>query len=387
MEDSSQNINSQDPIKLGVIGCSLSHAKYHSALMSLPDIKVTALTDPNKNEAKAWARELRNRPAICDDISDLLAQPLDGVLITTPLLDRSQAVADALRSDIPVLVELPFATDLATMDDLIALSVHRNVALVPALPRRFDPWVSQMTRLVQEGEIGSILHTRCTWAWPFEQAPLWLHPDTGGWNLVMQNMISEAIDLCNLWQGDVYSVSADINAPLLVETRMYGAGVHAEAMLASVITGHQDGQATLQLMRTRAVRQDERYLLTGSRGQAELTVSAGPTSDPAPRLVLQRAGETAHTIRPLGVSEYQQDTPSLRLGRMLQNFVKIVRGEETDSVPLPLVRSLLEVVHASFVSTCEQTKVVLPMRRTPKLFDLLHSMQAVPRELPPAPRA
>src|SRR5579862_3240570 len=109
-------------LRLGVIGCELGRSRYGAALAALPLLRVVALADSDDRYTRVWARELGGKPAICDDAIDLLAQALDAVLIATPLNERAQHITDALRAGRPVLAETPFASDLAVVDDLLALA-------------------------------------------------------------------------------------------------------------------------------------------------------------------------------------------------------------------------------------------------------------------------
>src|SRR5579871_6368378 len=156
------------PLRLGVLGCNLGRIRYGSALASLPSIRVAALSDPDNRISRVWARELGGKVPVYDDASLLLDQPLDAVLIAAPLRDRAQQIADALRAGKPTLAEVPFALSLSDFDDLIALSVYHAVPLMPALPRRLDPYFQATTREIEIGAIGALQQVRCAWSFPVE---------------------------------------------------------------------------------------------------------------------------------------------------------------------------------------------------------------------------
>lgn len=375
------------PFRLGVIGCEQARLRYHAALHGNPRIKVVAITDPDERYAKVWARELGGKPAVVPDVADLSGQNLQGVLVCLPIELRAEAIAEALRADLPVLAEVPVADNLTVLDDLCALAASRGIPLIPALPRRFDPYVLKATEVVMSGMLGTVQHTRCAWAYPVEIPVPDADTISGGWSSIVQSMACQTADLVDIWHGEPFTVSADVDVTLFRKRDQPVGRQKPEATLATIITAHTCGQATHQLMRTRSVRPDERYLLTCSRGQLELTLNAGPTSNPAPALVIQVAGETAVTVKPeMELREKRTALPTLRATRMLDYFSACATGQAEPQLNHRQFRVLLEVVHAAFISTLEASKVNLPLLRSPDLGAIIRTMLGDFKALPPAPR-
>ncbi len=374
------------PFRLGVIGCEQARLRYHAALHGNPRLKVVAISDPDERYAKVWARELGTKPAVAADAADLSAQDLNGVLVCLPLDQRAEAIAEALRADLPVLAEVPVADNLTVLDDLYALAVSHNVPLVPALPRRFDPYVLKATEIVTSGMLGTVQHTRCSWAYPIEIPVPDADTISGSWSTIVQAMACQTADLVDMWHGEPFTVSADVDVSLFRKREQPAGRQKPDATLATIITAHACGQATHQLMRTRSVRPDERYHLTGSRGQLELTLNAGPTSNPAPALVIQIAGEPAVTVKPeIETHEKRISLPTLRALRMLDFFSDCARGNAKPLHSPRQFRVLLEVVHATFISTLEASKVNLPLLRSPDLDAVIRTMLGDFKALPPSP--
>lgn len=374
------------PLRLGVIGCELGRARYGAALATLPSLRVAALTDPDERYSRVWARELGSKPSVCDDADDLLAKPLDAVLIASALNERAQRIADALRAGFPVLAEAPFASDLATVDDLLALAAHHGVLLMPAAPRRFDPYFLAAGHAVADETIGVLQQVRCAWSFPLENVEPAADVVNAGWNAALQTLACQTVDLCLLWQGAGTAVSADIDLEAVGSSTPSPQRRTSERTLATLLVTHARGLATHQIARTRSVRPDERYLFTGSEGNMELVVSAGAAAAAAtaPSLRLQRNGQRAETIAPAIAPEERGLTPAaLRMSRLLRHFISCVAAGETPAMTASDARAVIEIVHAAYVSTRERAKVSLPLRRTPDIGEILRAFSAAPRTLPP----
>ena len=198
------------PLRLGVIGCELGRTRYGAALVALPTFKISALTDPDETYARVWAREIGGKTPVYTNAADLLSQPLDAVLVASPLNERAQRIADTLRAGLPVLAEVPFAGVLTTADELLALSAQHQTLLMPALPRRFDPYFQFLAQQLEAGIIGATQQIRCAWSFPVESVEQTDDIVTGGWNAVLQTLACQTVDCCRWWQGAGTSVSADI---------------------------------------------------------------------------------------------------------------------------------------------------------------------------------
>lgn len=378
------------PLRLGVIGCEGARLRYHEGLASLTQVRVTAVTDPNHHMARVWARQIGGRPTLCADTLDLLDQPLDAVLVAAPLATRAQAIADALRMDIPVLADVPFATNLADMDDLIALASRKGRLLMPSLPRRFDPAFRKLHQLIHENAIGTIEQVRCTWGLPLETDLPEGDAITGGWNALWQYLACQSLDLCFWWQGEGFALSADMDmAPLAGLYTRRKKRPQADTLAILLVT-HANGRSIHQFSCTLAVRPEERYFVTGTQGNAELIARVGAstaTNLPLPHLTLQKVGEHARKV-PLERNTEEQDlTPStVRVRRLLSHFVSCVTGEEKPELDVHTARVALDAVHGAYVSSLEQNKVSLPLRRFPDIAALFESLRvgrkALPKGLP-----
>jgi predicted dehydrogenase len=400
------------PLRLGVLGCELGRTRYGGALAALPSIQIAGLYDSADSVARVWARELGGRTPVYADASHLLEQPLDAVLIAAPIRERADRIAEALRAGKPALAEVPFALSLSDFDDLIALSVQHGVLLMPALPRRLDPYVQTTSHELDAGAIGTLQQVRCAWSFPIENVKIESVQSSedvvgGGWNMVLQALACQTVDLCRLWQGAGATVTADVDLAGIANVSRSNGRRPQESALANIIVTHVRGQSTHQITRGRSIQPDERYILTGDEGNMELVISAGATAatSSAPNLRRQRAGERSETIAPavpnvaaevagtelaapLPVRNRRKPlslSPAVeRIRLLLAHFAGCVLASGTPLVSAADARAVLEIVQAAYVSSAERTKVTLPLRRSPDIAGLLHAFSTAPRALPPA---
>ena len=111
-----------------------------------------------------------------------LAADLDAVYVATTN-DRHHADALAcIRAGIPVLVEKPFALDLAQAEDIVAAARAAGVFAMEAMWMRFQPVFAELERLVAAGRIGEPRLAHVDFGVLLEPAPArrWFARELGG---------------------------------------------------------------------------------------------------------------------------------------------------------------------------------------------------------------
>jgi predicted dehydrogenase len=392
------------PLQLGVLGCELGRTRYGSALVALPSVRIAALSDENEHYARVWARELGGKVPVFTDAESLLEQPLDAVLVAAPLRERAEQTAASLRAGKPTLAEIPFALSLADCDDLLALSTYHRTLLLPALPRRLDPYFQAVTAELDRAAIGALHQVRCAWSFPIESVSQEADVAAGGWNLVLQTLACQTVDLCRRWLGAGTTITADVDLAGIANVRRANGRRPQEGTLANIIVAHAQGQSTHQMARGRSIQPDERYILTGAEGNMELVISAGATASTTstPNLRRQRVGQRIETITPIAVKvgTETEEAPSApirgrrrdvplspaveRMRLLLAHFAACVLSGATPAMTGADARAALEIVHAAYVSSAEHTKVTLPLRRSPDITGILNAFNTGPRALPPS---
>ena len=362
-------------LKVGIVGYTLGRIRYGAALSHSFALRVVGVADMDVRALRVWARELPGKPPLFPNLNMLLAgaSELDVVLIAVPLRDRAALIAEALRARKPVLCDFPFTVSLAETDTLLELAAENGVPLIPLMPRRYDPWFEQVTRMIEEGTLGALRQIRCEWAFPLGlgfalENGVALEPV--GWHDLLQAVACQTADISRRWLGEAETVSADIDLP-----PPPGALIprNAAEPVANIIVGHERGQSTHLLSRSRAVQPGERYVLTGAAGHLELVVSAGEAASTAtvPALTLYRSGEKPESIFPETLD--LDSVRGLNVERMHRLLMRLAETPDTPSLPEISgadARSAMEIVHAAYLSSHENNKVNLPLRRPPDIEPL-----------------
>ena len=305
--------------------------------------------------------------------------PLNGFLLTVPLTQRSARLIALAQAGISTLAELPFGPTLEQTDAAISAAQSGGVFLLPALPRRFDSLFQETTAQLIDGATGEIRQARCEWTLPIGETE---RGDTVGrydWNVLLQQVACQSADICRLWFGEALTVSADIeflNRPSdLPPSRRRNPRV--SDTVAVILVTHERGTVTHQITRTRATFPGERYLLTGANGTLELLARGGTqlSTAAAPTLTRQLPGlrpERLQTGQPFATAGI------LRAASLLAHFADCLPGEILPVVNAADARAAQEIVHAAYLSSFENIKVSLPLRRSVDIDAMLR------RDDPPA---
>jgi predicted dehydrogenase len=134
-----------DPLRLAVIG--VGHLGRHHAriLSALPEARLTAVVDTNKERAAEIAGE--SGTTVLTDFRDLLGQ-VDGVVVAVPTELHAEVAVPFLERGTPVLVEKPMSRTLADADRMIAAAAAGRAVLAVGHTERHNPAVAIALRLV-----------------------------------------------------------------------------------------------------------------------------------------------------------------------------------------------------------------------------------------------
>lgn len=116
-----------------------------------------AVCEPDASRLDAACAELACAPAVCPSFEELIAQPLDGIVIATPnALHEAQARA-ALARGLPVFCQKPLALSRAGIERLVALAQEKGVALGVDWSYRCLAGMRELRRRIQDGAIGDVV--------------------------------------------------------------------------------------------------------------------------------------------------------------------------------------------------------------------------------------
>jgi predicted dehydrogenase len=133
------------PLRVGVIGAGLIAQVMHlHHLAELPGLfEVTAICDIVAENAQACA-ERYGIPTACTDWHDLIAEPVDAVLILTSGSHAPIAIA-AAQAGRHIFAEKPMCFSAAEGEAMVAAADEAGVTLMVGYPKRYDPAFARFT--------------------------------------------------------------------------------------------------------------------------------------------------------------------------------------------------------------------------------------------------
>jgi predicted dehydrogenase len=195
--------NTNDVIKLAIIGAGRMGITHYSIINSHPDVVIESVVDPSKMILSMMGKYLPIK--VCKDYREAFSQSQpDAVLVCTPPKLHHDVIRAAAEKGIHVFVEKPFTTSLAEASSLRDLyGAHKLVNQVGYV-NRFNDVFGKVKQLVDEGVIGQIIRFKsemfsCTVTKEDEGAGWRATRASGGGALF--EMASHAIDLVNFLIG------------------------------------------------------------------------------------------------------------------------------------------------------------------------------------------
>ena len=154
------NVGCMKKVRVGVIGTGMMGCEHLKNLMGLPNVLISAVSDPNEvplNWAKLTLGEVADAVTYFSDHRELLQSGLvDAVLVASPNFTHRVILDDIFATDIPVLVEKPMCT---TVEDCIAIvnaQKNRSAITWVGLEYRYMAPIAELIRQVRNGVVGDL---------------------------------------------------------------------------------------------------------------------------------------------------------------------------------------------------------------------------------------
>ena len=146
-------------LRIGIIGAGTYGIIHFNALAQRQrlngDIELVGfaeLNEPRRNQIEA-EYDVKGFPTHLELIEK--AKP-DAVMVVTPDHLHYPIVMDALKANLAVLVEKPFATEVGQAKEMAHLARSKKLLLQVDFHKRFDPYHLDLKMRIQEGELGTI---------------------------------------------------------------------------------------------------------------------------------------------------------------------------------------------------------------------------------------
>ena len=340
-----------DKVRIGFIGAGWWATTNHMPIFAQrEDVKMAGVCRLGAEMLQA-VKEKFEFPFATEDYHELLAQELDGVVVSSPHHLHFEHARAALLSGRHVMCEKPMTLDAHQAWELVNLAKERNLQLLVPYGWHYKPLVQQAKQLMAEGVVGNIEYVLChmasptkelfggSGAAPEQRVPSFTQPDPKTWQ-VKENGGGYAHGQITHSSGLMFWLTGlrakDVSARMISphsNVDMYDA---ATVTFENGAIGVISGAATLP--------PDVKFQLDvrifGSEGVLNLDIDRA-------RLDLFRH-DGKHRSIPVDIDagEYDCDGPPNR-------FVEVIKGEGANDSPGEVAARSVEMLSAMFESVAE----------------------------------
>jgi predicted dehydrogenase len=178
-------------MKAAIVGLGWWGRQIIGCLKGSDRIAIVRAVDPEAAAARPFAES--HHIAVTTSYADVLADPaVDAVIIATPNLLHEEQTLAAVAAGKQVFCEKPLALSAAAAQRMVAACKQRGFVLGVGHERRYEAALSEVKRLLDRGEIGTLVHLECNWShnrfasaapqswrWDPQQAPAGILTATG----------------------------------------------------------------------------------------------------------------------------------------------------------------------------------------------------------------
>lgn len=195
-------------LKIGVIGTgAIGQDHIRRITNTLSGGKIVAVTDVNKEQAKAIVNTLNLDATIYEDGHELIkADNVDAIVVTSWGPTHEEFVLAAIAAGKPVFCEKPLATTAEGCRRIVDAEIAHGKSLVQVgYMRRYDTGYRALKKVIESGQIGETLMVHCAHRNPTV-------PETYTGDMSIVDTFIHEIDVLRWLLNDDY-VSVQIVAP------------------------------------------------------------------------------------------------------------------------------------------------------------------------------
>ena len=306
---------SKNVLNFGIIGAGrIGSVHAENLSFRLPQARVVALTDMNRDAAQALAARC-GIPSVVESSDELLADPsIDAVLICSPTPTHADLIVEAALAGKHIFCEKPIAFTLDKIDTALAAVRAAGVQLQIGFNRRFDSNFARVRKAVAGGEIGvpTLMHIVSRDPAP---PPLDYIRSSGG---IFLDMTIHDFDMARFLIGDeveeIYTAAA-----VLVDPEIGKAGDLDTALV--LMRFRNRVIATIDNSRRAVYGYDQRVEILGSLGKIE-------TANRYPNQAVVSSAKSVYTDLPLN---FFMDRYTESFAMELESFTQaVLEGRQTE---------------------------------------------------------
>ncbi|MDF2988631.1 MAG: oxidoreductase [Eubacterium sp.] len=202
----------------GIIGCGAIHTIHADALMSNPNIKLSAVADVDCGKARESAGRYNCRyytgyEGILNDDS------IKCIHICTPHYLHAEMAIAAMEHGKHVLVEKPMAITTSDAGRMIEISKASGKNLGICYQNRYNTSSVKIKEIIEAGIYGNVLGARAFVTWNRDEAYYTKSGWRGTWSKegggVLINQAIHTLDLLQWFLGDISKLKAKVDTTLL----------------------------------------------------------------------------------------------------------------------------------------------------------------------------
>lgn len=193
-----------------VIGLGWWGRHFVTALKDSARIQITGLAARSPEKHRDFADE-QGLP-LYESYQAVLRDPaVDAVLLCTPNSQHESQVLEALEAGKQVFCEKPLALSRESAERIVEAAAAKGRVLGIGHERRFEPPMEEIVRLVEAGDLGTVLHVEANWSHDLLvglDPASWRVSPAEGPSIGMTGMGVHMTDLMIAMLGPVEAVSA-----------------------------------------------------------------------------------------------------------------------------------------------------------------------------------
>jgi len=146
-------------LKIGVLGFAHTHvAGFIDSFAAREDVEIVGIAEDNREYTAPYDSQYR----YYEDYNQLLAEPIDAVLICSENVRHAELTIAAARMGKHVFCEKPLGTTREDMEQMVAVCRENKVQLMVAFSNRYVQSVVRAKEVIDRGELGDIIAVHAT---------------------------------------------------------------------------------------------------------------------------------------------------------------------------------------------------------------------------------
>ncbi len=148
-------------VAVGIVGCGYWGPKLARNFHELPDARLACVVD-YRLDRLAHIRELYPDVHATRDYDELLASPVDAVVVATPVSTHHAIAIKALHAGKHVLVEKPLAASAAQAREIAEVADRLGLVAMVGHTFQHNPAVNAVRDLIRSGQLGELYYINAT---------------------------------------------------------------------------------------------------------------------------------------------------------------------------------------------------------------------------------